>query len=244
MRAQILNESRLMLYKFPDGTYEATRDGHLYTYNWNPRTSQLYNLKHIGGFNKNWHPQGTLIRKPSQQMIIKVQQEINSLFECKATKVFEDLTKTFKPKDISGVEKEAWDLRKKLEDFGFKVEDPKKDPHGIISVDFFPDGHSYSSRFYYIPSEVMADAAKMGMRYLDEWHLSLGKGNNKGRADLIEGDTIDDLIKQMIKKQHPIINKHINDQHLELERLEKKKEEIEKTISFLEKRKKFINEKD
>jgi len=77
MRAKTI--AALKIYKFPDGTYEATRDGKLYTFFWKPY--KINNLKKIGGIGTRWNPQGRLVKNPPTQMILQVQNGINALNE-------------------------------------------------------------------------------------------------------------------------------------------------------------------
>jgi len=83
----------LEIYRFPDGTYEATRNNHLYTFRWN--NFHVQNFHHIGGINRNWVPQGQLLRRPHIQMILQVQNAINAIHES-VIKVYENLKRNEK----------------------------------------------------------------------------------------------------------------------------------------------------
>lgn len=103
MRAKTIQA--LKIYKFPDGTYEATRDGMLYTFFWNPY--KINNLKKIGGVGPSWIPQGRLVSNPPTQMILQVQNGINALNES-VLSIFENINNILKPKSEEEIQQSLW----------------------------------------------------------------------------------------------------------------------------------------
>jgi len=176
MRAKSINESRderLKIYRFPDGTYEATRDGKLFTFLWKPY--KVYNIKKIGGVGPSWMPQGRLFRNPHIQMTLQVQNAINTLNES-VIDIFESITNTLKPKTLRGIEKQIWDeVIPDLKSVGFKPREPQMS-HGFYSIDFTPINNAYTCQAVYVDSKIANKSfAKdyLVKETLDEWYAKL-----------------------------------------------------------------------
>jgi len=182
MKARLVENkipAALKIYRFPDGTHEATRDGFLYTFLWKPY--KVYNLKKIGGIGPSWIPQGRLFRNPPVQMILQVQNGINNLNES-VLDIFESLTDTLKPKTLTSYSKEAFEIiMPDLESVGFNPRNPRF-YRGILQIPFIPLDNTWSCEVVYKDLEIMKDVWQEHIyedSILNEWYaiLRLGKGH-------------------------------------------------------------------
>jgi len=246
MKAKLVENkipAALKIYRFPDGTYEATRDGFLYTFLWKPY--KVYNLKKIGGIGPSWIPQGRLYRNPHVQMVLQVQNGINNLNES-VLDIFEELTKTFKPKDLGPIGNEAWNVvYTDLQNTGFSPRPPTYS-HSFYQIEFIiGTGHSVSRIVYSDGEEAKRIWQKEALdELLDQWYAIINTAVGEKRIKSPDGSW-KKLFKKILEELESIKDHEVD--HLlfvnynDLEHLNHKLKKAEERKIQLENRKKFLD---